>query len=103
MKWKVRILKPHKRIILTYIDKYGDDDAIFLCNQINIQLESYNRIIFELYKNGYLNVQENKYIITDKGSKFILNSLNSYICRETITIQSEFEWNELYIPQNMLL
>ena len=95
-------MKVNERLILTFINKYKDDDPIFLCRELQIQKTMYDNAIQTLYDNELIILNENRYQVTEKGKKQVFENLNKYVNKEHVDEKEIFEWKELHIPKNMI-
>ena len=97
-------MKIYKRLILTYIAKYRTLDTMLLSKELSMTEEQIINIAYSLRDEGYLNVKNQEYSITEQGKMLIFPMWNdwSIFMQDNDKKQHEFQWNYLYIPQNMI-
>ena len=97
-------MKIYKRLILTYIAKYRTLDTMLLSKELSMTEEQIINIAYSLRDEGYFNVKNQEYSITEQGKMLIFPMWNdwSIFMQDNDKKQHEFQWNYLYIPQNMI-
>lgn len=92
----------HKRMILTFIDKYHRIETALLSKELSLSQTQIMEIVFNLKEEEYIKVMEYGYLmITEKGKEFVFptwNAFSKYIVEENVA--EKFSWDYLYIPFN---
>lgn len=92
------MMKANERMILTYIGKFKKVDFAFFADEFNISPMIILDMVVQFIDDEFIKVCEDGLILTEKGKKEVYESLNKiFMVEESIP---EFDWEELYIPQN---
>lgn len=97
-------MKMYKRLLLTYIDKYHRLDFAVLTEELRMTEWQIAEIVSSLKKDGFVTVKNQQYELSKRGKEWVFPIWNdwSIYYPEEEKKQSEFVWDYLYIPSNMI-
>lgn len=98
-------MKMYERLLLTYIDKYNRLDFVVLTEELGMTEWQIAEIVNSLKKNGFVTVKNQRYEVSKRGKVWVFpmwNDWSVYYQEEERKKQSEFIWDYLYIPSNMI-
>lgn len=96
-------MKMYKRLLLTYFAKYKMIDTSLLSRELHLSETQITDAVYELCKIGYLQIKKDQFILTDLGKRWAFDYWNVWSRYENrMKETSSFEWDYLYIPENMV-
>lgn len=98
-------MKMHKRLLLTYIDKYHRLDLAVLTAELRMTEWQITDMVSTLRKDGLVIIENQRYELSQKGKEWafpIWNEWSVYNEENAMKKQQKFQWDYLYIPENMI-
>lgn len=95
-------MKMYKRLLLTFIDKYNDVQLNILSKEMRMSRMQIMDIIYSLWADKYFYIEDSKYILTASGKEYIFPMWNEWSSAYMDNEKEEFNWDYLYIPNDML-
>lgn len=95
-------MEVYKRMMLTYIKKYGKIDFDILSSELRIPINSLVEIVDDLLVKEYIKSVNREIMLTDKGLAETYSTWNGIVLNEEESIELQFQWDELYIPEKFL-
>lgn len=98
-------MKMYKRLFLTYINKYSRLDMEVLSQELSMSEHQVVDMAYSLKEQGYFEVKDGKYLVTPKGKEWVFpmwNDWSRFGQKPEEETETEFCWDYLYIPENML-
>lgn len=94
-------MEVYKRMVLTYIKKYGKIDFDILSSELRVPVNSLVEIADDLLVKEYIKSVNREIILTDKGVEATYSTWNGITIDEE-KLELQFRWDELYIPEKFL-
>lgn len=98
-------MEMHKRLLLTYMDKYHRLDMTALTTELRLTEWQIADMVSTLRKDGLVTIEDQRYELSQKGKEWAFHFWNEwsiYQKEDSMEKQTKFEWDYLYIPQNMV-
>lgn len=98
-------MKMYERLLLTYINKYHRLDFSVLTSELKMADWQIAQIVSSLKENGFVRMENQRYEVSEQGQEWIFpmwNDWSVYYQEEEWEKTSEFVWDYLYIPENMI-
>lgn len=95
-------MKAYESMILTYINKYKDLNFDVLSKELRLPVNILLELADQLFLEGYINSDNQDLSVTEKGNSHVFSSWNELSIKKDDRIEKDFQWDDLYIPENFL-
>ncbi len=95
-------MKACKKLILTYLDKYKELNFDVLSIELRVPAASLIKLAEELLQGRYIECENREWKLTASGKREVFSSWNTYTATGGEEEKSNFQWEEVYVPENFL-